>query len=49
LTAALGNVRSSRFALVINNNKVEKVFVEPDGTGLTCSLSQNILDAIKNK
>lgn len=33
--------------MVIDNNTVKKVVVEPDGTGLTCSLSQNILDEIK--
>ncbi|CAF1069510.1 unnamed protein product [Rotaria sordida] len=47
MTAALGNVRSSRYAMVIDNNKVKKLFVEPDGTGLTCSVSQKVLDAIK--
>jgi peroxiredoxin len=35
--------------LVVDDNKVKKVFVEPDGTGLTCSLSQNVLDALKKK
>jgi hypothetical protein len=33
--------------MVIDNNKVMKVVVEPDGTGLTCSLSQNLIDVIK--
>ncbi|CAF0729514.1 unnamed protein product [Adineta ricciae] len=47
MTAVLGNVRSSRYAMVVDDNKVKKVFVEPDGTGLTCSLSNSVLDAIK--
>ncbi len=38
---------SIRYAMVIDDNKVKKVLVEPDGTGLTCSLSQNLLDVIK--
>jgi hypothetical protein len=33
--------------MVIDNNKVKKLLVEPDGAGLTCSLSQNVIDAIK--
>ena len=37
----------SRYAIIVNDNKVKKVFAEPDGVGLTCSLSQNALDAIK--
>ncbi|CAF5136318.1 unnamed protein product, partial [Rotaria sp. Silwood1] len=47
MTAVLGNVRSSRYAMVIDNNKVKKLFAEPDGTGLTCSVSDKVLDAIK--
>lgn len=33
--------------MVVENNKVKKIFAEPDGTGLTCSVSQKVLDAIK--
>lgn len=33
--------------MVIDDNKVKKLFVEPDGADLTCSLSQNVLDEIK--
>ncbi|CAF3093426.1 unnamed protein product [Rotaria socialis] len=47
LSAVLGNVRSSRYAMVIDNNKVQKLFIEPDGTGLSCSVSQTVLDEIK--
>jgi hypothetical protein len=35
--------------MAIDDNKVKAVLVEPDGTGLTCSLSQNLLDVIKKK
>ena len=35
------------YAMIVEDNKVKKLFVEPDGTGLTCSLSQNLLDAAK--
>ena len=39
----LGGLRSKRYTLVIDNNVVKKVFEEPDGTGLTCSLVDNVL------
>ncbi len=39
----LGGVRSKRYTLVIENNVVQKVFEEPDGTGGTCSLADNVL------
>jgi 2-Cys peroxiredoxin 5 len=39
----LGGSRSSRFAMVVNNGVVEKLFEEPDGKGLTCSLSDSLL------
>ena len=42
LSAVLGSVRCKRFSLVIENGKVSQVNVEPDGTGLTCSLAENI-------
>ena len=32
--------------MLVNDGKVEKLFVEPDGTGLTCSLANNILKNI---
>jgi peroxiredoxin 5 len=34
-TALLGNTRSKRYAAVLEDGKVTKVFVEPDSTGLT--------------
>lgn len=43
LSAVLGNVRSKRYTMVIEDNVVKSVFEEPDGTGLTCSLAENVL------
>jgi 2-Cys peroxiredoxin 5 len=34
--APLGGVRSKRYTLVVDNNVVQNVFEEPDGTGLGC-------------
>ena len=45
-TKFLGNVRSKRYTLVIENGVVKEVMMEPDGTGLTCSLFENMLDRI---
>ena len=42
----LGGVRSKRYTLLIDNNIVTKVFEEPDGTGATCSLADNVLKQI---
>jgi len=41
--AVLGGKRSSRFAMILNDGVVEKVSVEPDGKGLTCSLAASLL------
>ncbi|XP_041987775.1 peroxiredoxin-5, mitochondrial [Aricia agestis] len=38
----LGGLRSKRFSMVINNGTVEELNVEPDGTGLSCSLADKI-------
>lgn len=43
LSAALGNVRSKRYSLLVENGVVKAVNVEPDGKGLTCSLAPEIL------
>ncbi|XP_049868476.1 peroxiredoxin-5, mitochondrial [Pectinophora gossypiella] len=40
--APLGGFRSKRFSMVINNAKVEELNVEPDGTGLSCSLADKL-------
>ena len=42
LKAVLGSVRSKRFSLVVEGGKVTEVNIEPDGTGLTCSLADKI-------
>jgi 2-Cys peroxiredoxin 5 len=34
-SAILGNVRSKRYAMLIEDGKVKEAFVEPDNTGLT--------------
>jgi 2-Cys peroxiredoxin 5 len=39
----LGSIRCKRFSILVENGKASKVNVEPDGTGLTCSLAPNLL------
>jgi len=46
MTPVLGGVRSKRYSMVVDNGVVKAVEVEPDGTGLTCSLSNNILKSL---
>ncbi|XP_069750001.1 peroxiredoxin-5, mitochondrial isoform X2 [Narcine bancroftii] len=41
LIAALGNKRCKRFLMVLEDGVVVKLQVEPDGTGLSCSLGQH--------
>merc|ERR1719476_512015 len=43
LSAVLGSVRCKRFAMLVEDGTVTKVNIEPDGTGLTCSLAENIV------
>lgn len=42
----LGNKRSKRYSVIVNNNTIEAFFEEPDGTGLSCSLAENALKAL---
>ncbi|XP_036443611.1 peroxiredoxin-5, mitochondrial [Colossoma macropomum] len=42
----LGNKRSKRYAMLVEDGVVKKLNVEPDGTGLTCSLASNILSEL---
>lgn len=42
LSAVLGSVRCKRFSLIVEDGVVKEVNVEPDGTGLTCSLADRI-------
>jgi 2-Cys peroxiredoxin 5 len=38
----LGGIRSKRYSMVVEDGIVKSVNVEPDGTGLTCSLAEKI-------
>jgi len=42
LSAVLGNVRCKRFSMLVEDGTVTKINIEPDGTGLSCSLAANI-------
>ena len=44
--ANLGNKRMMRFSMVINDGLIEVFNLEKDGGGLSCSLSNEILDRI---
>jgi len=46
LSAVLGNMRCKRFAMVVDDGNVVQLDVEPDGTGMTCSLADNILQKL---
>jgi 2-Cys peroxiredoxin 5 len=46
MTAVLGSVRSKRYSMIVDNGVVKALEVEPDGTGLTCSLANNILKSL---
>ncbi|XP_065177154.1 peroxiredoxin-5, mitochondrial-like [Sycon ciliatum] len=45
-TPFLGGIRSKRYSMVIEDGVVKTINVEPDGTGLTCSLSNTILSQL---
>jgi len=42
----LGGIRSKRFSMVVEDGTIGQMQVEPDGKGLSCSLSENILAII---
>lgn len=46
LKAVLGTVRCQRFSMLVQDGVVKALNVEPDGTGLTCSLANNILEQL---
>ncbi|KAF7467507.1 peroxiredoxin-5, mitochondrial [Marmota monax] len=46
LVRLFGNRRLKRFSMVIEDGRVKALNVEPDGTGLTCSLAPNILSQL---
>lgn len=39
----LGGIRSKRYSMLIKNGKVDQLNVEPDNTGLSCSLANKIV------
>lgn len=41
---AFGNERSKRYALIIEDGKVVKSFVEPDNTSVDVSAAQKVLE-----
>lgn len=43
LISILGNKRSQRYSMLVEDGVVKQLNVEPDGTGLTCSLAEGIL------
>ncbi|XP_077361821.1 peroxiredoxin-5, mitochondrial [Festucalex cinctus] len=46
IVQALGNKRSKRYSMVVEDGVVKKINVEPDGTGLTCSLAPSIMSQL---
>ena len=46
IEAKLGNKRMKRFSMLCEDGTVKVFNLEPDGGGLTCSLSNNILNLI---
>ncbi|XP_073680663.1 peroxiredoxin-5, mitochondrial [Garra rufa] len=46
MVQVLGNFRSQRYAMYIEDGVCRKISVEPDGTGLSCSLAQNFLSGV---
>ncbi|XP_006937529.2 peroxiredoxin-5, mitochondrial [Felis catus] len=46
LVSLFGNRRLKRFSMVVEDGVVKSLNVEPDGTGLTCSLASNIISQL---
>lgn len=46
LVPLFGNRRLKRFSMVVEDGVVKSLNVEPDGTGLTCSLAPNIISQL---
>jgi len=46
LKAVLGSVRMKRFSMIVDDGKVSFLNIEPDGTGMTCSLAGNVLTTL---
>ncbi|KAI7862854.1 thioredoxin-like protein [Spinellus fusiger] len=45
-SGALGGHRFKRFAAIIEQGKIQQLFVEPDTTGLNVSLAENVLKSL---
>lgn len=39
----LGGVRSKRYSMTVKDGVIQELNVEPDGTGLTCSLADHFV------
>jgi len=48
LKAVLGSIRCKRFAMIVDDGEVSDLEVEPDGTGMTCSLANNMLEKLSS-
>ncbi|XP_063427493.1 peroxiredoxin-5, mitochondrial-like [Mytilus trossulus] len=46
LSGPLGSKRSKRYSMVVNDGVVTALNIEPDGTGLTCSLAPEVLKQV---
>ncbi|XP_069327759.1 peroxiredoxin-5, mitochondrial isoform X2 [Eulemur rufifrons] len=46
LVSLFGNRRLKRFSMVVEDGVVKTLNVEPDGTGLTCSLAPNVMSQL---
>lgn len=46
LAAVLGNMRSQRYSMVVEDGVVKSINAEPDGKGLTCSLAPEVLSQL---
>lgn len=44
--AALGGTRSKRYSMIVEDGEVKVLNLEPDGFGLTCSLSQPLIEQL---
>lgn len=43
----LGGTRSMRYSMLLDDGEIKALNVEPDGTGLSCSLAQHMKDKLK--
>lgn len=38
----LGGLRSKRYSMVVDDGRISELNIEPDGTGLSCSLADKL-------